>query len=170
MTTPAPILKTSRLSLREMTPDDLDFIAEMLADPDVMRHYPKCYTRQESTVWLERHRQRYHYHGFGLWLVSERDSGRPVGQVGLLLQDVDDRFEPEIGYLIHSPYWRRGYAFEAASGVLSYARQVKQFPRVISLIRPDNVPSQGVAIKLGATFEKEAQFRGLPHLVFVHQR
>jgi len=34
------IVATKRLRLREMQLADLDFIATMLADADVMRHYP----------------------------------------------------------------------------------------------------------------------------------
>ena len=41
---PKQILETSRLILREMSPDDLDFVAAMLADAEVMRYYPKCYS------------------------------------------------------------------------------------------------------------------------------
>jgi RimJ/RimL family protein N-acetyltransferase len=37
---------------------------------------------------------------------------------------------------------------------------------VISLIRPENLPSQGVARKLGMAPEREVRFRGLTHLVF----
>lgn len=168
MTNSLTILQTERLSLREMQSADLDFIAQMLADPEVMRFYPKCFNREESQAWLDRQRQRYRFHGYGLWLVSERTTGQPVGQVGLLLQDVDGRFEPEVGYLIHRPSWRRGYATEAAQGVLAYARQVQHFSRIISLVRPENAPSRGVATKLGATVEKEVEFKGLRHLVFLH--
>lgn len=167
-TDPRIILQTERLILREMVPEDLDFIAEMLADAEVMRFYPKCLTREESQAWLDRQRQRYRFHGYGLWLVTDRASGQPLGQVGLLLQEVDNRFEPEVGYLIHSPFWRQGYATEAAQGVLTYAAQFKHFSRIISLIRPENKPSQGVALKLGASVEKEVQFKGLRHFVFVH--
>lgn len=170
MTDPSTILQTERLALRELTQNDLDFVAAMLADLDVMRYYPKCLTRQEAQGWLDRQQQRYRFHGFGLWLVVERDSGLPVGQVGLLLQDVDNCFETEVGYLIHRPYWRRGYAFEAARGVLHHARRDRNFSRVISLVRPENLPSQGVARKLGAEVEKEIEFKGLRHLVFVHSK
>ena len=38
---PEPILETPRLSLREAARDDLDFVAAMLAHPEVMRHYPQ---------------------------------------------------------------------------------------------------------------------------------
>jgi RimJ/RimL family protein N-acetyltransferase len=160
------IVETPRLRLRELAPGDLDFVAEMLGDPDVMRFYPRPLDREESREWIERQRRRYEDHGHGLWLGEERESGTPVGQVGLLLQEVEGDWEPEIGYLIHKPYWRRGYATEAALGVREHAFRVRGERRVISLIRPENIPSQGVARKIGMAPEREVRFRGLPHLVF----
>jgi RimJ/RimL family protein N-acetyltransferase len=40
------VLETSRLRLRELVPEDLGFMAEMLADAEVMRYYPKRLTRE----------------------------------------------------------------------------------------------------------------------------
>ncbi len=166
----AVILETSRLQLREMDLGDLDFVAGMLSHAEVMRYYPKLYSRAEAQAWVERQLQRYADHGHGLWLVLERSSGQPVGQVGLILQEVDDRVLPEIGYLIDRPFWRRGYASEAALGVRSHAFTERGYARVISLIRPENEPSQGVARKLGMRPERETLFKGLPHLVFTIRR
>ena len=149
-----------------MRREDLDFIAEMLGDPEVMRFYPKPLSREESLAWIERQLERYRTDGYGLWLVVAKEPGAPVGQVGLLNQLVDGVHEPEIGYLIHRPFWRRGFASEASLGVRSYAWNTLKRNRVISLIRPSNLPSQGVARKLGMRIEKETHFRGLPHLVF----
>ncbi len=164
------ILQTERLRLREMVPDDLDFVAEMLADPEVMRYYPKPYTRAEAQAWLERQLWRYAEHGHGLWLVVERQTGQALGQVGLVRQEVDGQVEPEIGYLIHRPFWRRGLATEAALGVRRHAFEERGLKRVISLIRSENIPSRGVAGKLGMTVEKETMFKDLPHLVYVATR
>ncbi|HEY6928850.1 MAG TPA: GNAT family N-acetyltransferase [Thermoanaerobaculia bacterium] len=160
------LVETDRFGLREMRREDLDFIAGMLADPEVMRFYPKPLSRDESAAWIDRQLERYRTDGHGLWLVVDKGSGAPVGQVGLVNQLVDGVHEPEIGYLIHRPYWRQGYASEAALGVRSYAWSMPGRNRVISLIRPNNLPSQGVARKLGMRIEKETLFRGLPHLVF----
>src|SRR5262245_20357533 len=103
-------LETPRLVLREMSLGDLDFVAAMLADPEVMRFYPKCYSRDEAEAWVRRQLDRYARYGHGLWLVLDRAAGEPVGQVGLTIQMVDGAEEPEIGYLIHRPFWRRGLA------------------------------------------------------------
>lgn len=163
-------LETERLSLREMDQSDLGFVASMLADPLVMRYYPKCYTRDEAREWIDRQRGRYASHGHGLWLVIERSSGLPVGQVGLVPQHVDGVWEDEVGYLIARAFWRRGFAFEAARasrdhGLLTLGRE-----RVISLIRPVNEPSVAVARKLGMVPVRATTCWDLEHLVFAIYR
>lgn len=162
----APILTTSRLMLREMSLADLDFVAAMLADPEVMRFYPKCYSRAEAEAWVGRQIERYVRYGHGLWLVLDRSSGEAVGQVGLTVQEVDGVDEPEVGYLIHRPFWRRGFASEAALATRDYAFRTLKKRRVISLIRPENVPSRGVAAKMGMAVEKRTIRAGFEHLVF----
>jgi RimJ/RimL family protein N-acetyltransferase len=164
------ILETDRLALREVTPADLDFLAEMMADPEVMRYYPKPATRDEVRDWIDRQLRRYAEHGHGPWLVLDRQTGLPVGRCGLTIQTVDDRPEPEIGYMIHRPFWRRGYATEAALGVKRWAFEVRGLDRVISLVRPENLPSQGVARNLGMAPERETTFLGLRHIVFAVRR
>jgi ribosomal-protein-alanine N-acetyltransferase len=166
----APILVTKRLALREMTLADLDFVAAMLADPEVMRFYPRCYSREEAEAWVRRQVERYARYGHGLWLVVDHRSGEAVGQVGLTIQDVDGVQEPEVGYLIHRPFWRRGLATEAAVATRDYAFNCLDKARVISLIRPENVPSQGVAVKMGMAVEKPTLHAGLVHLVFAVSR
>jgi RimJ/RimL family protein N-acetyltransferase len=142
----------------------------MLADVEVMRFYPAPLTREQSLAWIEKQRDRYSRHGHALWLVSERSTGTPVGQVGLMIQEVEGTHEPEIGYLIHRPYWRRGYASEAACAVRDWAFAKKGLDRVISLIRPENLPSQAVARRLGMAPERDVLFHGLPHRVFALSR
>jgi RimJ/RimL family protein N-acetyltransferase len=169
---PDPILTTPRLTFRELTPDDLDFVAAMLGDPEVMRYYPKCYDRDESAAWIERQRDRYRSHGYGLWLVGDRATGEPVGQVGLIPPRHADVPEDEISYLIRRPYWHRGLASEAARGVRDYAFETLGRTRVVSLIRPENGPSQGVAGKIGMVREPDrlVEQLGLAHWVFAADR
>lgn len=165
-----PVLQTERLALRELQSSDLDFVASMLADPEVMRFYPKCHTRDESAEWIERQRRRYSEDGHGLWLVCLKQNEEPVGQVGLIRQHVDCVAEDEVGYLIARRHWRQGFAFEAARATRDHAFLALGRRRVISLIRPDNLPSQGVARKLGMAVEKSACCWGLEHLVYALHR
>lgn len=164
------VLETERLALRELQPSDLDFVAAMLADAETMRFYPKPYTRAESAEWIDRQRRRYQADGHALWLVSLRGTGEPVGQVGLIRQLVDGVAEDEVGYLIARQHWRQGYAAEAARATRDHAFFRLGRRRVISLIRPANLPSQAVARKLGMSVEKATCCWDLEHLVYVVKR
>ena len=163
-------LETDRLRLRELMQGDLDFVASVVGDPRVMRYYPQVYSRKEAREWIERQMRRYRDVGYGLWLAADRATGEPRGLVGLILQDVDGIPRAEIAYIIHRPFWNRGLAFEAAGEVRRHAFLDRGFSRVISLIRPDNLPSQGVARKLGMRIEGRTMFHALPHLIFGVER
>jgi ribosomal-protein-alanine N-acetyltransferase len=164
------ILETARLRLREMHLGDLDFLAEMLADAEVMRYYPSCCNREEAAQWLQRQLDRYARFGHGLWLAEERASGEPRGQVGLTRQTVEDRLRVDCGWLIHRPYWRQGLATEAALACRQFAFDVLGLDDLISLIRPENIPSQGVARKLGMRPVQRVLHAGLDHDVYLVPR
>jgi ribosomal-protein-alanine N-acetyltransferase len=165
------ILETARLVLRQVTLHDLDFLAEMMADPEVMRFYPKCYSRDEVEAWICRQVDSYAKYGHGNWLVLKKASGEPIGRVGLTMQMVDEVEKPEIGYMIHRPFWRQGFATEAAIATRDYAFMQLNKPYVISLVRPENLPSQGVARKMGMKpGERLVHHGGLSHLVFMKWR
>ncbi len=167
---PRLILETARLRLREMTLDDLDFMSTLLGDAEVMRYYPKPLSRDEAREWIERQHQRYADFGHGHWLAESRETGGPVGQVGLVAQEIDDRIEREIGYMIDYRFWCQGLATEGALGIRRYAFEERGFDHVISLVRPENIPSQGVARKLGMRIDREIDWRGYRHFVFLVRR
>lgn len=165
------VLRTSRLALREITHDDHPFLAAMMADREVMRHFPKTNTPDEVRAWIERQRVRYADEGHGVWLVEDRQRGRPLGRAGLAWQQVLGVAEPEIGYMLHRPFWRLGYANEAAAAIRDYAFETLAYDHVISLVRPENVASQGVARSIGMRPRTVACLHAeLRHMIFELRR
>lgn len=160
------ILETERLRLRELTPNDLDFVATMLAHPEVNRYYERQFSRVDAEVWLNRQLDRYRRDGHGLWLVHDRTTGEPLGQVGLIMQEVEDTRRPEIGWLLHRPYWGKGYATEAAAATRDAAFERWKYSDVISLIRPVNTPSIRVAERIGMRPGRRVQFHGFEHIMY----
>jgi len=159
-------LTTARLTLREMTDADLDDMAELLGDEQVMSYYARPKTRSEAQAWIDWNKQLYRAHGFGLWAMSVTETGAFVGDCGLTIQRVDGVDEIEIGYHVKAEYQGRGYATEAATGCRELARGHLSVHRLIAIIDPDNRPSQAVAEKIGLTLEKRTNTTGGERLVY----
>jgi ribosomal-protein-alanine N-acetyltransferase len=159
-------LTTERLTFRELVESDLGFLHSMLGDAEVMRFYPKVFDRVGAQDWLDRAMARQQRDGHSFWLAADKRTGEPIGQVGLINQEVDGVVEAEIGYMLARHRWRNGYAREAAVAVRDYAFNQLGKQRVISLIRPVNIPSQRVAMSYGAKPEKLIRWRDYEHLVF----
>ncbi|MGW6213029.1 GNAT family N-acetyltransferase [Streptomyces sp. NPDC055109] len=154
---------TERLSFRQMAEGDLDDMAALLGDPDVMRHYPRPRTREESLAWIQWNQRLYQQEGFGLWLVSIRATGEFVGDCGLTPQEIEGVTELEVGYHVRADLQGNGFATEAARACHDHARDALGATRLIAIVRPDNLASQRVAAKIGLPFEREAVSRsGLP--------
>lgn len=151
--------ESARLTFREMTMDDLDDMAALLGDPEVMAYYPRPKTRAEAVRWIEWNRGLYRTHGYGLWLLTTTDGGF-VGDCGLTPQLVDGVTEMEVGYHVSPALQGQGYATEAAAASRDFARDVLGAKRLVAIIHPDNRPSQRVAEKIGLYPEKRATVHG----------
>ncbi len=163
---PRVVLETEQLLLREMTLDDLNFVAVMMADADVTHFYGHRYSRTECEEWIGRQLDRYRRDGHGLWLAAERATGTPVGQIGLATQVIEGTAHAEVGWLLHRPYWGRGYATQAATAVRDAAFRKWRYDHVVSLIQADNGRSRRVAERLGFVPGRIVQFGDVDHIVY----
>lgn len=151
---------TERLAFREMTEADLDAMADLLGDPEVMAFYDHPRDRAEALAWIAWNQRLYGERGFGLWLVELRQNGTFVGDCGLTPQDVGGATEIEVGYHVRRALQGRGYATEAAGAVRDHARDVLGLERLVAIIHPGNTASQRVAEKTGLALEKEFERHG----------
>lgn len=142
-------IETERLFLREMKENDFDALYEVLADADIMQHYP--YTFDESRVrnWIQRNIERYRIFGFGLWAVCLKETGKMIGDCGLTMQLIGGEIKPEIGYHIRSDKQRNGYAKEAAIAVRDWTFNNTPFQIIYSYMKYTNEPSVKTAISYG---------------------
>jgi ribosomal-protein-alanine N-acetyltransferase len=164
------ILETERLLLREFVPDDVDALVAVLSDPETMRYYPAVLDGAGVAAWIERNQRRYADAGHGLWAMVLKSSGEVVGDCGLTRQTVDAVNEIEIGYHVRRDLWGRRYAPEAAGACRDYGFARLDADRLISLIRPENLPSRRVAEKIGLSLWKEVVWRDLLHCVYATRK
>ena len=164
------ILETNRIVLREFVAGDVDALAAVISDPETMKYYPAAYDRAGVAEWILRNQHRYARDGYGLWGMILKSSGELVGDCGLIKQEIDDMSDVEIGYHLRRNLWGQGLASEAARACRDYGFARLPVARLISLIRPENLPSRRVAEKNGMKLDREIVWRGLAHCVYAIER
>jgi RimJ/RimL family protein N-acetyltransferase len=170
-----PIVETARLVLRGHRLDDFADSAAMWADPSVTRHIGgKPSTREEAWTRFLRYLGHWAAMGFGYWVVSERGSGRFVGEVGFA--DYKREIEPslegamEIGWVLSPSAHGKGFATEAANAALAWGTGHFASTRIVCLIDPENEPSIRVAEKCGFKEIGRTTYKGDPTIVFERER
>jgi [ribosomal protein S5]-alanine N-acetyltransferase len=148
------VARTDRLTLRELTLDDVDALFDVLGDPVSMEHYPAPKTRLETETWIRRALDSYASNGFGLWAVERTADRAFLGDCGPMLQPVEGESVPEIGYHIVRREWGRGYATEAALACREIILGRLGFERVVSIVAPENLASRRVGEKVHETMRE----------------
>jgi RimJ/RimL family protein N-acetyltransferase len=155
-----PDIETERLRLRRFTTDDAVALAELHADARVMRFIDDGRpVARELTVRETLPRILGQYAqvpaGLGKSALVENPSGRFVGWVGLgpsssvgLAVGADY----ELGYRLHPGFWRRGYASEAAKGLVDYAFAEHALPRIVATTMTVNLGSRKVMENAGLRY------------------
>jgi ribosomal-protein-alanine N-acetyltransferase len=161
-------LETERLRL--YTLDDLDALFGILGDPETMTYYPEPYNREGTLRWIEDNMRRYVVDGFGLWAMDMKETGDFVGDCGPAVREVDGEREVEIGWHVDRTLWNRGLATEAGTACRDHCFGALGLERVISLVRPENIPSRRVAEKIGMLVERDVDWHGYRHLVYAAWR
>lgn len=157
------IADTERLLVREYTPDDLDDVAAIFADPLVSFRGEEPMTREQSQTWLDEEMAYTREQGTGRYAIVLKDTGRVVGGCGLVRREIDGVSELELGYHLASGVWGRGLATEAARICVELAR-ARGAGRVIAFIDPANKRSQAVARRAGLAPVRPVEWFGRPHV------
>jgi RimJ/RimL family protein N-acetyltransferase len=165
-----PTVETARLRLRAFHAADLDAYSAMQANPNVMRYLLTGQTATRIQTWytMLTSAGSWALRGYGMWAVEEVAGGCFIGSVGVF--EPLDWPEPEIAYSLDQPFWRQGFATEAATATCDWFFGHFSLRRVASFIRPDNHASKRVAERLGAVCEGTFELRGSTYEHWVHYR
>jgi [ribosomal protein S5]-alanine N-acetyltransferase len=160
-------VETPRIILGLFDRNDLDALAPILADPQVMRFSlsgPKTKEQTQSTI--ERILLSYEKQGWGLYSIFHKFDQKLIGYCGFFSQQIDEQPEIEIGYRLAPAYWGKGFGTEAAKATRDYAFNQLGLTRLISIIEPENDRSIRVAEKIGMRYEKDSSFGNLPVKIY----
>lgn len=162
------ILETERLILREIVDGDAEFMLDLLNQPSFIKYIGDRGVRtvEEAREFIEnRYRQSYRDHGFGLYAVELKadlpvpetknqnpKANLPIGICGFVKRD--SLPDADIGFAFLPQFEKKGYAFESASAIMKYGREVLGLKRVLAITSQDNESSGRLLAKIGFEFER----------------
>ena len=138
----------------------------MHTDAVVMHHLGGVRSDQQTREYHDINLQHWITHGFGLWIIYERDGDEPIGRGLLRYLRVDGADELEIGYALYEPFWGRGLATEIAAACMDYGRQYLQGTRFFALVSPGNLGSRRVLEKAGLRYDRDLLLDETTHALF----
>lgn len=152
MQSPQLPIETERLTLRAFEPTDLDALAALHGDEDLVRWIPwGPRSRDEVREVLDRKIAAADFsageNGLGI-AVCPRASGELIGDFVLVNSSPGDR-AAEIGFMLLARHQGRGYATEASRAILRLAFEELGLHRVFARLEPRNEASAAVLERLG---------------------
>ena len=145
-----PLIETPRLVLRGFDLTDareVQILAGAREIADTTALIPHPYPDGAAEQWIATHGPEWKTHRTLALAVTLRDSGQLVGSIGLTF--AEEHARAELGYWIGVPFWRHGFATEAASAAIDFGFRVLGLNRVQAHHFARNPASGRVLMKAG---------------------
>ena len=157
---PATIAQTKRLTIRELTIEDMKSIYEICQHKEVIKYIEPCDSLpseiEKQKAYIE---NIYHFYGYGIWGIFETASNQCIGKCGIEYKMIDGQSEFELSYLLDYHYWGKGYALESIKAVLDYAEKQIKAEKMIAIIDQENIRSIHLIEHFGFSIEKECYYQ-----------
>ncbi|HET8955718.1 MAG TPA: GNAT family N-acetyltransferase [Solirubrobacterales bacterium] len=161
--------QTERLLLRRPTEDDRSAYHAHFTHPEVERWLRPSPLPPFNSGAIEElvagDQAHWTDHGFGPWVLIERESGAFAGRGGLHWTTVEDVAMVELAWSVEPRLHGKGYATEMATAAVERAREL-EIEELIALVLHANAASRRVAEKVGCEPAGEVEHASLPHLLF----
>ena len=144
----APTLETKRLILRGPQRNDLEAFTRFMTSAPSLKAQGETITADQAWFGFLTGIGHWQWHGFGFFTLVKRETGEPVGRVGLLKHS--NWPDVELAWHLFEDGERHGFATEAARAVKTWAFDALGLEHLYSYIDCDNTRSQAVARRLGA--------------------
>lgn len=149
------VFTSDRLGFRNWRSTDLDILADINADEEVMQYFPARHDRERTQQFIDRMQKQFAERGYCYFAVEKLSNQALIGFIGLAYQSYEAPFTPcvDIGWRLAKEHWNQGYATEGAKRCLQHAFQEVGLQQVYSVAPAINLPSIQVMKKIGLQFD-----------------
>ncbi len=162
-------LETERLVLERLRVEHAPEECRLLCDPRVgatLWSRPTAPSEAEIINALAAKVDHWDRHGFGTWLIRDRETGEAVGRGGLQYTFTAGLHDVEAGWAIIPERWGQGLATELARTCVAVGFEQLGLRAIVAFTLPDNVASRRVMEKAGFEYERDIVHAGLAHVLY----
>ena len=140
--------------LRQFTENDLENLAGLDSDPEVMRYLTGGKPVSRTVIETETLPKFLRWHGeepdWGYWAAELKDRGTFLGWFHLRpALAMPDKGQPELGYRLIRAAWGQGYATEGSRALIRHAFEKLGVERVVASTMAVNLASRRVMERAG---------------------
>lgn len=145
------LFQSTRLGFRSWSDADIESMAAISADEEVMKYFPAPATYEQTVEFVKRMQDEFTERGYCYFAVDELSTNALIGFIGLSWKTFEAAFTPcvDIGWRLKPDVWNKGYATEGAIRCLDYAFDTLKLDRVYSMAPKMNTTSERVMQKAG---------------------
>jgi ribosomal-protein-alanine N-acetyltransferase len=148
-----PDLTTHRLLLKQIVPEDQQFIFEGLSHPEVIPFYGVRYESFEATIAQMDWYHKMLKEGTGIpWKIVDKETLESTGVMSIYFYKPEHN-KAEVGFWLLPQYWNKGFASEALKAVIEYWKNEKKLHRLEGFVEEGNKASSKLLEKAGFAYE-----------------
>ena len=104
---------------------------------------------------------------YGLWATILKEEGKYIGCCGL--RAGEHQAEAHLGYYLARPYWRRGFASEAARAFIDLAFTRLRLARLLAEVEKGNAASEHILQKFGFNYYSQEIIPTSDRIILVYE-
>jgi RimJ/RimL family protein N-acetyltransferase len=143
--------ETKRIVIRRFKPSDLEAFVAFRSAPEVCAFQGSCSLQRGRDLIAEMREKSLGDPGWFQFALEEKTSGELIGDLALNLIELPRT--AELGFTLAPAQWGKGFALEAATGLLEIAFDGLKLHRIIAFTAEDNLRSQRLLERLGFRLE-----------------
>lgn len=147
------LFTSERLGFRNWQHYDVESMAAINSDPQVMEFFPGVLSLQETSDFISRMQEQFSKTGYCYFAVDKIDENEFIGFIGLSDKTFAADFTPcvDIGWRLKSSAWGNGNATEGAKRCLEYGFNELKLNKIFAMAPVINLKSEKIMQKIGMT-------------------
>ena len=144
------IIETDRLRIRFIVDEDIQVLLKIYNKSENMQYISSGKFAWTDLELIEKYKKanKDYASGIGVFAVELKENKQIIGEAGLFNSFANPE-KLELGYIIDSLFWKKGFGQEICKGLIDYAFSKLQAKKLVARMYAENINSVELSKKCG---------------------